>query len=174
MALFQRPRCGGGNFDIFRKSQEVSARPFERKGAKNGIFGRGGHICPPPRGIGLKGMVNSSEEHGHCRIKFVSFTWHFLFCLQYLYFWCPVHSIGLCKLCIIVSKHELLKLLLDLASAISDPIGLVSSFKNLDLVANQSLAANSTYASKFRKSEIYKEKLAANFFGEPPKINRGT
>ena len=44
----------------------------------------------------------------------------------------------------------------------------------LDLVADQSSAANSTYASKFRKSKIYKGKLAADFFDGPPKINRGT
>ena len=56
----------------------------------------------------------------------------------------------------------------------SDPKGFFSSFKTLDLVADQSSAANSTYALKFRKSKIDKEKSAANFFGWPPKINRGT
>ena len=54
----------------------------------------------------------------------------------------------------------------------SDPRGLVSSFKTLDLVADQSLAANSTYASNFeRENKIYKEKSATDFFGRPPKIN---
>ena len=56
----------------------------------------------------------------------------------------------------------------------SDPKGFDSSYKTLDLVADQSSAANSTYASKFRKSKIHKEKSAADFFGELPKINRGT
>ena len=56
----------------------------------------------------------------------------------------------------------------------SDPKGFFPSFKTLDLVADQSSAANSTYLSKFQKSKIYKEKLAADFFGGPPKINRGT
>ena len=55
----------------------------------------------------------------------------------------------------------------------SYPIGLVSSFKTLDLVADQSLAANLTYV-EISKSKIYNEKLAANFFGELPKINHGT
>jgi hypothetical protein len=40
----------------------------------------------------------------------------------------------------------------------------LSSFKTLVLVADQSLAANSTYVSKFRKSKIYKGKLGADFF----------
>jgi hypothetical protein len=56
----------------------------------------------------------------------------------------------------------------------SDPKGFVPSYKTLDLVADQSLVTNSTYASNFRKSKIYKAKLAANFFSGPPKINRGT
>jgi hypothetical protein len=54
----------------------------------------------------------------------------------------------------------------------SDPKGFFPSFKTLDLVADQSSAANSTYASNFRKSKIYKGKSAADFFGGPPKINR--
>ena len=33
---------------------------------------------------------------------------------------------------------------------------------------------NSTKLSKFLKSKIYKEKSAAEFFGGPSKINRGT
>jgi hypothetical protein len=33
---------------------------------------------------------------------------------------------------------------------------------------------NLTNASKFRKSKIYKGKLAPNFFPGPPTINRGT
>ena len=57
---------------------------------------------------------------------------------------------------------------------ISDPSGLVSSFKTLDFVAEQSSDANSTNASKFQNSEIYKEKAAADFFGGLPKINPGT
>ena len=56
----------------------------------------------------------------------------------------------------------------------SDPKGFYSSFKTLDLVADQSSAANLTYASKFRKSKMYKEKSAADFLDGPPKINRGT
>ena len=47
------------------------------------------------------------------------------------------------------------------------------SFKTLELVADQSSAANSTYASNFQKSKIYKGKSAADFFGGPPKIYRG-
>jgi hypothetical protein len=39
----------------------------------------------------------------------------------------------------------------------SDP-GFLSSFKTLDLVADQSSAAKSTYPSKFQKSKINKEK----------------
>jgi hypothetical protein len=39
---------------------------------------------------------------------------------------------------------------------------------------DQSSATNSTYASNFRKSKIYKGKLAADFFGGLPKINLGT
>ena len=56
----------------------------------------------------------------------------------------------------------------------SDPKGFVSSFKTVDFVADQSSASNLTYASKFRKSKIYKGKSAADFLGRPPKINRGT
>ena len=56
----------------------------------------------------------------------------------------------------------------------SDPKGFVSSFKTVDFVADQSSASNLTYASKFRKSKIYKGKSAADFFGGPPKINRCT
>ena len=56
----------------------------------------------------------------------------------------------------------------------SDPKEFFPSLKTLDLLAVQSLAANSTYALKFRKSKIYKGKSAAGFFGGPPKINRGT
>ena len=55
----------------------------------------------------------------------------------------------------------------------SDPKGFFPSFKTLDLVADQSSAANSTYASNFQKSKIYKGKSAADFFGGPPKIYRG-
>jgi hypothetical protein len=54
------------------------------------------------------------------------------------------------------------------------PKGFFPSFKTLDLVADQSSAANLTYALNFRKSKIYKGKLTADFFGGPPKINRGT
>ena len=45
----------------------------------------------------------------------------------------------------------------------SDPKGFFPSFKTLDLVAVQSLAANSTYALKFRKLKIYKENRWATF-----------
>jgi hypothetical protein len=38
------------------------------------------------------------------------------------------------------------------------------SFKTQDLVADQSLAANSTYASKFQKSKIYKGKISGRLF----------
>ena len=51
----------------------------------------------------------------------------------------------------------------------SDPNGFVSIFKTLHLVADQSLAANSTYASK-----IYKEKSSADFFVGQPKMNSCT
>ena len=44
----------------------------------------------------------------------------------------------------------------------------------LNLAVDQSSAAKSTYASYFRKSKIYKGKSTADFFGGPPKINRGT
>jgi hypothetical protein len=44
-----------GSYDIFRKSQRVSACTFERKGAFSMILRLGGHICPPPRFIGLIG-----------------------------------------------------------------------------------------------------------------------
>ena len=40
----------------------------------------------------------------------------------------------------------------------------LSSFKTLVLVADQSLAANLTNVSKFRKSKIYNGKSAADFF----------
>jgi hypothetical protein len=56
----------------------------------------------------------------------------------------------------------------------SDPKGFIPSFKTLGLVADQSSAVNSTYASNFRKSKIYKGKSAADFFGGPPKIYHGT
>ena len=45
----------------------------------------------------------------------------------------------------------------------SDPKGFYSSFKTLDLVADQSSAVNSTDASKFRKSKIYKENRRLTF-----------
>ena len=48
------------------------------------------------------------------------------------------------------------------------------SFKTLDLAADQSSAAKSIYASNFRKSKIYKGKLAAKYFEEPPNNIRGT
>ena len=56
----------------------------------------------------------------------------------------------------------------------SDPKGFFPSFKTLNLAVDQSSAAKSTYASNFRKSKIYKGKSTADFFGGPPKINRGT
>jgi hypothetical protein len=38
------------------------------------------------------------------------------------------------------------------------------SFKTLDLVADQSLAANSTNTLKFRKSKIYEGKIGGQLF----------
>jgi hypothetical protein len=45
----------------------------------------------------------------------------------------------------------------------SDPTEFFPSFKTLDLVAKLCSPAYLTYASNFRKSEIYKRKLAADF-----------
>ena len=53
----------------------------------------------------------------------------------------------------------------------SDPKGVFPSFKTLDFVAEKMSAENLTYASKFRK--FIKEKMAADYFGGPPKINGG-
>ena len=57
---------------------------------------------------------------------------------------------------------------------VSDP----NSFLHSQIYIHKELRskgiANLTYASKFRKSKIYKGKLEAEFFGGPPKINRGT
>ena len=52
----------------------------------------------------------------------------------------------------------------------SDPKGFFPSFKTLDLVADQSLAANSIYASNFWKSKIYWGKAAADFWGGRQKL----
>jgi hypothetical protein len=46
-----------------------------------------------------------------------------------------------------------------------DPKGFFPSFKTLDLVADQSSAAN---LQNFKN-----QKLVADFFGGPPQINRG-
>ena len=46
----------------------------------------------------------------------------------------------------------------------SDPKDFYPDFKTLDLVAAQSSAANSTYASKFRKSNIYKGKIGSRLW----------
>jgi hypothetical protein len=53
----------------------------------------------------------------------------------------------------------------------SDPKGLFSSFKTVDLLAGQILVANSKNMLKFRKSKICKEKSAVSFFGGSPIIN---
>ena len=55
-----------------------------------------------------------------------------------------------------------------------NPQGQVFIFKTLMLRAAQSLVANSTNASKIRKSEIEGAVSVANFLRGLPKINGGT
>ena len=71
-------------------------------------------------------------------------------------------------------KHGLIVLILNLALILKTSPEIVSSFKTLGLVGDQSSASNSTFALKFWKSKIYKGKWVADFFGGPPKIKRGT
>ena len=56
----------------------------------------------------------------------------------------------------------------------SNPKRIVSSFKTLDFRADQSSARTWRMRRNFKKSKIYKEKLAADFFSGPPKINGST